>query len=59
MTTDLNVRWLGRLGFSDALVIQEELVARKRMDHSSGDELLLLEHEPVYTIGRKIGRAHV
>ena len=52
MTTDLNVRWLGRLGFSDALVIQEELVARKRMDHSSGDELLLLEHEPVYTIGR-------
>jgi lipoyl(octanoyl) transferase len=52
MTTDLKVRWLGRLGFSDALVIQGELVARKRTDHSLGDELLLLEHEPVYTIGR-------
>jgi lipoyl(octanoyl) transferase len=52
MTTDLNVHWLGRLGFSDALLIQEELVGRKRMDHSLADELLLLEHEPVYTIGR-------
>jgi lipoyl(octanoyl) transferase len=28
------------------------LVAEKRADHSLGDQLLLLEHEPVYTIGR-------
>jgi lipoyl(octanoyl) transferase len=40
------------MGFADALAMQEDLVARKRADHSLGDELLLLEHEPVYTIGR-------
>jgi lipoyl(octanoyl) transferase len=45
-------RWLGRMAFADALALQEELVAKKRTDHSLGDELLLLEHDPVYTIGR-------
>ena len=48
----LCVRWLGRVEFAYALALQEEIVARKRNDHSSEDELLLLEHEPVYTIGR-------
>jgi lipoyl(octanoyl) transferase len=48
----LSVRWLGRVAFADALALQENLVARKRLDRSLGDELLLLEHEPVYTIGR-------
>jgi len=45
-------RWLGRVSFSGVLALQEKLVAEKRQDHSLGDELLLLEHEPVYTIGR-------
>lgn len=45
-------RWLGRIGYAEALTMQEDLVARKRAEHSLGDELLLLEHEPVYTIGR-------
>src|SRR5258708_23076103 len=48
----LNIRWLGRVTFSDALALQEEIVARKAADTSAPDELLLLEHEPVYTIGR-------
>ncbi len=48
----LAVRWLGRMEFAEALALQEKIVARKRADHSSPDELLLLEHEPVYTIGR-------
>jgi len=48
----LNVRWLGRVEFAHALVLQEEIVARKRNDASMEDQLLLLEHEPVYTIGR-------
>jgi lipoyl(octanoyl) transferase len=49
---DLRVRWLGRMEFADALALQEEIVAKKREDRSLGDELLLLEHEAVYTIGR-------
>lgn len=50
--SSLTPRWLGRIVFGDALALQEELVAKKRADQSLGDELLLLEHEPVYTIGR-------
>jgi lipoyl(octanoyl) transferase len=48
----LQVRWLGRMEFGEALALQEELVAKKRADQTLQDELLLLEHEPVYTIGR-------
>src|SRR6266478_8763209 len=62
---DLQVRWLGRIEFADALALQEEIVAKKREDRSLGDELLLLEHEAVYTIGRTpdksslLGSAHL
>ncbi len=62
---DLRVRWLGRMKFADALALQEKIVTKKRQDRSSGDELLLLEHEPVYTIGRTpdrsslLGAAHL
>jgi len=62
---DLRMRWLGRMDFADALVLQEELLAKKRADRSLEDELLLLEHEPVYTIGRTpdrsslLGAAHL
>ena len=52
VASTLIVRWLGRLNFSDALSMQEQLVAQKRLDHSTTDEILLLEHDPVYTIGR-------
>lgn len=48
----LSIRWLGRISFGEALRLQEEIVAKKWLDESLGDELLLLEHEPVYTIGR-------
>jgi lipoyl(octanoyl) transferase len=48
----LTARWLGRVNFGDALALQDKLVAEKRVNRSLGDELLLLEHEPVYTIGR-------
>ena len=52
MSGELRARWFGRISYGDALAMQEELVAAKRADGSLPDELLLLEHEPVYTIGR-------
>jgi lipoyl(octanoyl) transferase len=48
----MKARWLGRMGFAEALALQEQLVAERRTNHALDDELLLLEHEPVYTIGR-------
>ena len=62
---DFHVRWLGRMEFARALALQEEIVLKKRNDGSVEDQLLLLEHEPVYTIGRApdqsslLGRAHL
>lgn len=54
---DLRVCWLGRMEFSRALALQEEVVSKKRDDRSVEDQLLLLEHEPVYTIGRTPDRS--
>jgi lipoyl(octanoyl) transferase len=48
----MKTRWLGRIAYEDALALQESIVAGKVADPSRPDELLLLEHEPVYTIGR-------
>jgi lipoyl(octanoyl) transferase len=56
-TADLQVRWLGRMEFARALALQEEIVLAKRADFSVEDQLLLLEHEPVYTIGRTPDRS--
>src|SRR4029077_5186995 len=62
---DLRVSWLGRVDFADALALQEDVVARQREDHDLADEILLLEHDPVYTIGRTpdksslLGAAHL
>jgi lipoyl(octanoyl) transferase len=53
----INVRWLGRMNFADALALQEKIVAAKRADPNTADQLLLLEHEPVYTIGRTPDRS--
>ena len=46
--------WLGRMGYGEALAVQEQMVAAKIADRSVGDALLLLEHESVYTIGRTL-----
>ena len=53
----LNVRWLDRMEFAPALAVQDEIVAEKRNDRLFEDQLLLLEHEPVYTIGRTPDRS--
>lgn len=52
MANSLSIHWLGRVPFDEAFARQEDLVARKAADPTLPDELLLLEHDPVYTIGR-------
>ena len=48
----MKVQWLGRVSYADALAMQERIVAGKMEDAGAPDELLLLEHESVFTIGR-------
>jgi lipoyl(octanoyl) transferase len=50
--------WLGRTPYRDAWDLQHRLVAARVAD-SIGDQLLLLEHEPVLTLGRHSHPAHV
>jgi lipoyl(octanoyl) transferase len=54
----LEVRWLGRLDYRAAWDLQHELVAA-RATGEIGDQLLLVEHEPVLTLGRQADEAHV
>jgi len=44
--------WLGRIEYEDALRIQRDL-ALKRASGEISDTLLLLEHPPVYTTGKR------
>ena len=54
----LRVEWLGRVAYRDALARQETLVEAKiAAPDSTPDTLLLLEHDPVYTIGRTPDRS--
>jgi lipoic acid synthetase len=49
----LRVRSLGRVGYQEALALQRALVG------ASDDYLLLLEHDPVYTLGVRADPGHV
>ena len=48
----LNVRWLGNLPYSEALILQKGLKESVAGEHNPYDYLLLLEHNNVITIGR-------
>jgi lipoyl(octanoyl) transferase len=50
------IRWLGRLNYAAGLALQEEIVAR-HLAGEAADTLLLLEHDPVFTIGRTPDRS--
>jgi lipoyl(octanoyl) transferase len=52
LASSLRISWLGRIDFAEALALQDKVVARKHDDREAHDEIFLLEHEPVYTIGR-------
>ena len=47
----MTFRWLGTVSYADGLALQNELVEQRHRGEI-GDTVLLLEHEPVYTIGR-------
>ncbi len=50
--------WLGRIAYRDAWALQKRLVD-ERVAGVVADQLLLLEHEAVLTLGRQADSAHV
>jgi lipoyl(octanoyl) transferase len=54
----LEARWLGRIGYRAAWALQHELVER-RIAGEIPDQLLLLEHPAVLTLGRNAEDGHV
>ncbi len=55
---ELEVQRLGRVRYADGLALQERLVAGRKAG-SVPDTLLLLEHEPVFTLGRNARQENV
>ena len=47
-------RWLGRVDYEEAWALQRDLAVRRARGETA-DTLLLLEHPPVYTTGRRSG----
>ena len=54
----INLLHLGRVPFSEALAIQQQVIAARKQN-LIGDTLLLLEHPPVLTLGRNAHRSNV
>jgi lipoyl(octanoyl) transferase len=53
----IDVRRLGRLGYEETLTLQED--ARARVIAGESEQLLLVEHPPVITLGRRGDARHV
>jgi lipoyl(octanoyl) transferase len=58
MANLLHLIHLGRIGYAEALELQQTLVAHRKKQQI-GDVLLLLEHPPVLTLGRNAHRANI
>jgi lipoyl(octanoyl) transferase len=54
----IEVRWLGRLDYRAAWELQHELVGRRQVG-AAEDQLLLVEHPAVLTLGRHAAAEHV
>jgi lipoyl(octanoyl) transferase len=57
-TVPIAVSWLGRTPYREAWDLQHRIVAA-RADGRIGDQLLLLVHEPVLTLGRHSDPSHI
>jgi len=55
---ELTVRDVGRMGYGEALELQLRLVEERR-EETIGDTLILVEHPPVITMGRKATDADI
>jgi lipoyl(octanoyl) transferase len=53
----VEVLWLGRVSYGRGLDLQRDAAERARS--GAGETLLLLEHEPVFTLGRNASRSDV
>jgi lipoyl(octanoyl) transferase len=54
----IQILYLGRIGYGEALALQEEVAALVGAGRL-GNTLLLLEHPPVLTLGRNASRANI
>ena len=54
----LHLLQLGRLPYTEGLQIMQQVVAARKLNQV-GDTLLLMEHEPVLTLGRNATRANI
>ncbi len=54
----ITAHWIGRIAYRDAWDLQKRL-ARARASDRCGDQLLLLEHPAVLTLGRGADESHV
>ena len=54
----LRTSWLGRVQYQPTYELQRSLLERRKLGEIS-DTLLLLEHEPVITLGRRADESHV
>ncbi|HVC04439.1 MAG TPA: lipoyl(octanoyl) transferase LipB [Candidatus Acidoferrales bacterium] len=51
--------WLGTVGYAEALALQRAIAAARRSGELVDDAVLLLEHPPVYTMGRQGEARHL
>jgi lipoyl(octanoyl) transferase len=58
-TRALRARWLGRIGYRDAWALQRALAAARVDGTLDEDQILLLEHDAVLTLGRHADVGHV
>jgi lipoate-protein ligase B len=58
MPAPLQIEWMGRIGWPEALEVQRKRLEARRAG-AGPDTLLLLEHPPVITLGRRSEPAHL